>query len=250
MRLPVSSRGLGDPEKNTSALIDLATSPHTCRTKRTELDLSLLPPPQASCLLLCELFVLRCALALLVVCMWCDAWPSAGRGSNRWFFPCHCPFPASTQESEVGDEERQDMQTGGQPVMRQTCNPWLYIPPSEASLYSLCPLQHMVKTSFVCLLCWLCSDFLVTDYFILCCLHAHICVPQSYRRSQLSHCPFHILPLYRSWSRLATPSSPFCRSPTSSPPSLAFPPSLVISPPFFLIHTHPDTAYTHPDKQT
>lgn len=51
------------------------------------------------------LFVVVCAVpccASPCVWMWCDAWPSSGWGSHRWFFPCHCPFAASTQRSMSG----------------------------------------------------------------------------------------------------------------------------------------------------
>lgn len=100
------------------------------KTKWTKAVICLFSAPQATCLLSC----VPCHAVPHPVWMWCDAWPSSGWGSHRWFFPCHCPFASSKQRSMWGRQS-------GSLDMRMDKHATLdYIPsPHFIFLPNLCP---------------------------------------------------------------------------------------------------------------
>lgn len=112
----------------------------------------------------CVCCAIPCRAELCHVWTWWDAWPSAGRGSHRWFFPCHCPFCASTQSSvwdgRVGRWRRQGKRTYANSKtashatnMQSRIKPPFSTPPTHGTGPSF--LHFACPTDFVSTFLWL-----------------------------------------------------------------------------------------------
>lgn len=82
----------------------------TNRAKWTQLDLCPLSAPRAMGFVVCRAMPCRAVPHPVFVC---DVMRGRApvEGSHRWFFPCRCPFPASTQwntwDSQLGGQEKE-----------------------------------------------------------------------------------------------------------------------------------------------